>query len=113
MVKLQEKESAKMFYYLVIERKKVFFFELPYWKTLKLRYNLDVMHIEKNVCDNVLGTLLNIKGKTKDNIYTRFDLECMVYDLSFMLLLQVMAGMCFALHVILCQLMKNEHFLSS
>jgi hypothetical protein len=33
-----------------------------------LRHNLDVMHIEKNVVDNIIGTLLNIKYKTKDNI---------------------------------------------
>ena len=26
------------------------------------------MHIEKNVSDNILGSLLNIKGKTKDTI---------------------------------------------
>lgn len=24
------------------------------------------MHLEKNICDNVLGTLMNIKGKNKD-----------------------------------------------
>ena len=41
-------------------------FELDYWKELLLRHNLDVMHIEKNVCDNVLGTLLNLEGKSKD-----------------------------------------------
>ena len=33
------------------------------------------MHIEKNVCDSVLGTLLNIGRKTKDNVYTRLDLK--------------------------------------
>jgi len=38
----------------------VFFFKLPYWSTLKLRHNLDVMHIEKNMCDSVLGTLMNM-----------------------------------------------------
>jgi hypothetical protein len=26
-----------------------------------------VIHIEKNVMDNILGTMLDIKGKTKDN----------------------------------------------
>ena len=54
--------------------KKSIFFELPYWETLKLRHNLDVMHIEKNICDNVLGTLLNIEGKTKDTVKARLDL---------------------------------------
>ena len=32
------------------------------------------MHIEKNVCDSVIGTLLNIQGKTKDNFNTLQDL---------------------------------------
>ncbi|XP_071679830.1 uncharacterized protein [Lolium perenne] len=40
--------------------------DLPYWEDLKLRHNLDVMHIEKNICDNLLGTFMNIQGKTKD-----------------------------------------------
>ncbi|XP_028061151.1 uncharacterized protein LOC114264655 [Camellia sinensis] len=50
------------------------FFDLPYWKTLKVRHNLDVMHIEKNICDSVLGTLMNIDGKTKDTYKARLDL---------------------------------------
>jgi hypothetical protein len=32
------------------------------------------MHIEKNVIDNILGTILDIKGKTKDNLQARKDL---------------------------------------
>ena len=27
---------------------------------------IDVMHVEKNVCESILGTLLKIKGKRKD-----------------------------------------------
>ncbi|GMQ10336.1 hypothetical protein CsSME_00053380 [Camellia sinensis var. sinensis] len=33
------------------------------------------MHIEKNVIDNVYGTLLNLDGKTKDNLKARLDLQ--------------------------------------
>ncbi|XP_016201896.1 uncharacterized protein LOC107642905 isoform X1 [Arachis ipaensis] len=55
--------------------KKIIFFEFPYWRTLLLRHNLDVMHIEKNICDNVLGTLMDIPGKTKDNLNSRLDME--------------------------------------
>ncbi|XP_042980097.1 uncharacterized protein LOC122310279 [Carya illinoinensis] len=51
------------------------FFKLPYWSTLLIRHNLDVMHIEKNICDNIFGTLMNIPGKSKDNINARRDLE--------------------------------------
>ncbi|XP_077252318.1 uncharacterized protein LOC143891659 [Tasmannia lanceolata] len=43
-------------------KKKSIFFSLPYWESLLLRHNLDVMHIEKNVCDSVIGTLLNIEA---------------------------------------------------
>ncbi|XP_073051353.1 uncharacterized protein [Primulina eburnea] len=57
--------------------KKSIFFQLEYWKYLPLRHNLDVMHIEKNVCDNVLGTLLNIEGKSKDTEKARLDLQDM------------------------------------
>ena len=55
--------------------KQTIFFSLPYWKSNLIRHNLDVMHIEKNVCDNILGTLLNIDGKTKDNLKSRLDLK--------------------------------------
>ncbi|KAK2644366.1 hypothetical protein Ddye_019561 [Dipteronia dyeriana] len=39
------------------------------WRTgveeLCLRHNLDVMHIEKKICESLVGTLLNINEKTK------------------------------------------------
>lgn len=56
-------------------KKRSIFFELPYWEFNVLRHNLDVMHIEKNVCDNVLGTLLDMHGKSKDHLKGRRDLE--------------------------------------
>ena len=55
-------------------KKKSIFFDLEYWKHLLLRHNLDIMHIVKNVCDNIIGTLLNIPGKTKDGVKCRKDL---------------------------------------
>ena len=39
-----------------------------------MRHHIDVMHVENNVCDNLIGTLLNIKGKMKDDVNTRLDL---------------------------------------
>ena len=51
------------------------FFELPYWRTLLLRHNLDVMHGEKNIFNNVIGTIISIKGKMKDSSNTRPDLK--------------------------------------
>jgi hypothetical protein len=32
------------------------------------------MHLEKNVFDNTIGILLDIKGKTKDGLKSRVDL---------------------------------------
>ena len=54
--------------------KKSIFFDLPYWKILLLRHNLDVMHIEKNICDSILGTILDVSGNIKDTLSTRLDL---------------------------------------
>ncbi|KAL0391193.1 UNVERIFIED_CONTAM: hypothetical protein Scaly_0476400 [Sesamum calycinum] len=49
--------------------------DLPYWSTLLIRHNLDVMHIEKNVFDNISNTVMDIKGKTKDVMKARKDLK--------------------------------------
>lgn len=40
-----------------------FFFELPYWAHNTLRHNLDVMHIEKNICDNICEYICEYKSK--------------------------------------------------
>lgn len=42
-------------------KKKSIFFELPYWENNLIRHSLDVMHIEKHICDNIIGTLLNLE----------------------------------------------------
>jgi hypothetical protein len=49
--------------------------KLPYLHKLKLRNNLDVMHIEKNICESLIVTILNIPRKTKDTIKSRLDLK--------------------------------------
>ncbi|XP_047340380.1 uncharacterized protein LOC124943970 [Impatiens glandulifera] len=54
--------------------KRSIFWELPYWKKLLIRHNLDFMHIEKNVFENIINTVMNVKGKTKDNINARKDM---------------------------------------
>ena len=40
-------------------------------------HNLDVMHIEKNICENILWTLLKVEGMTKDTMNARLDLHDM------------------------------------
>ncbi|XP_042409968.1 uncharacterized protein LOC121999341 [Zingiber officinale] len=55
-------------------KKKSIFFNIPYWKHLHVRHCLDVMHIEKNVFESLINTLMNVKGKTKDNVAARLDM---------------------------------------
>ena len=55
--------------------KRSIFFELEYWKHITMRHNLDVMHIEKNMCKNLIALMLNTKEKTKDNANARKDLK--------------------------------------
>ena len=40
------------------------------------------MHIEKNVSDNLVDTVLNIEGKTKDTTNAWLDLECTTKDVE-------------------------------
>jgi hypothetical protein len=55
--------------------KQSIFWELPYWKDLDAPPSIDVMHVEKNVCESLLGTLLNMDRKTKDHGHARVDVK--------------------------------------
>jgi hypothetical protein len=58
-------------------KKQSIFWELPYWKDLNVRHSIDVMPVEKNVCESLFGTLLNTDEKTRDHGYARADLKKM------------------------------------
>ena len=62
---------------LTVWKKRSIFFTLPYWEDHVLHHNLDMMHIEKNIVDKIIGTLLNLDGKTKDSLKARQDLKDM------------------------------------
>ena len=55
-------------------KKKSIFWDLTFWNTNLIRHNLDVMHIEKNVFENIFNIVMNVDGKTKDNAKSRLDL---------------------------------------
>ncbi|CAA7042281.1 unnamed protein product [Microthlaspi erraticum] len=57
-------------------KKRSIFYELPYWKDLLVRHNIDVMHVEKNMSDAILSTLMQ-SAKSKDGLKARRDLEDM------------------------------------
>ncbi|KAK6789321.1 hypothetical protein RDI58_013120 [Solanum bulbocastanum] len=74
--KVIEEPSYKFDGYSVAHNwtKQSILWELPYWKDNLLRHNLDVMHIEKNYFDNLFNTVMDVTGKTKDNVKARLDL---------------------------------------
>jgi hypothetical protein len=47
---------------------------LPYYDDLLLPHNIDVMHTEKNIAKALWSTIMDISGKTKDNVKARVDL---------------------------------------
>ncbi|XP_021279441.1 probable ATP-dependent RNA helicase ddx56 [Herrania umbratica] len=55
--------------------KKSIFGELPYWSTILIRHNLDMMHIEPNDFDNIFSTMMDVSRKTKDNIKAQQNLK--------------------------------------
>ena len=57
-------------------KKKSIFWELPYWEVLDVRHAIDVMHLTKNLCVNLLG-FLGVYGKPKDTLEARQDLQHM------------------------------------
>lgn len=59
---------------LPFKKHSIFFKYLTYWKDLEIRHAIDVMHLEKNVFDSTIGTLLDIPSKTKDGLKSRNDL---------------------------------------
>jgi len=60
------------------KKENIFYF--LYWEYNHQCHNLDVTHIEKNVCDNLLGALWNLDGKSKDNKKARKDPEALMID---------------------------------
>ena len=56
-------------------KKKSIFCELEYWKVHDVRSAIDVMHMTKNICVNILG-FLGLYGKSKDTPEAREDQQC-------------------------------------
>jgi hypothetical protein len=57
-------------------KKKSIFWELPYWQVLEVRSAIDVMHLTKNLCVNLIG-FMSVYGKPKDTLEARQDLRCL------------------------------------
>ena len=52
-------------------------YKISYWKNKKLKHNIDVMHVEKNISESIYGTLLGIEGRNKDTDKAQIGLQNM------------------------------------
>ncbi|CAM8892935.1 unnamed protein product [Rhodiola kirilowii] len=52
-----------------------YFFRFALFGRIAQPYSLDMMHIEKNVFENIIGTILGLQGKIKDDVKAREGLE--------------------------------------
>jgi len=50
------------------------FFDLPYWCKLNVKHCMNIMNVEKNVYNNLIRTVLNIKGMIKNGLNAYLDL---------------------------------------
>jgi len=50
------------------KKKSIFFKYLLYWKVLDVQHTIDGVHVQKNVSESVIGTLLDTKSKTKEGL---------------------------------------------
>ena len=57
-------------------KKTSIFWDLPYWEFLEICNTIDMMHLTKNLCVNLLG-FLGVYGKPKDTLEARQDLQRM------------------------------------
>ena len=55
-------------------KKKSIFLELTYWEVLDVRHAIDVMHLTKNLCVNLIG-FLGVYGKNKDILEAHQELQ--------------------------------------
>jgi len=53
--KTQKKDASEK----NIRKKRLIFFDLPYRCDLDVWHCIEIMHVEKNVCDTLIGTFLN------------------------------------------------------
>jgi hypothetical protein len=70
-VKGQKRKKTLTSTDMPFKKQSIFFNYLPYWKDLEPCYNIDLMHVTKNVFDNIIGTLLDMPRKMKDGLKSR------------------------------------------
>ena len=55
------------------KKQSIFFQYLSYWLDLEVPHAIDAMHVQKNVFESLIATLIDI-GKSKDGLKSRKDM---------------------------------------
>jgi hypothetical protein len=63
-VKGQKRKKTPTLTNIPFKKQSIFFKYLPYWKDLQTCHNINLMHVTKNVYDNIIGTLLDMPRKS-------------------------------------------------
>jgi hypothetical protein len=67
-VKVQKRKKTPTSTHIPFKKQSIFFKYLSYWKDLETCHIIDLMHITKNVFDNIIRTLLDMARKMKDGL---------------------------------------------
>jgi hypothetical protein len=73
-VKGQKRKKTPTLTDMPFKKQLIFFKYLPYWKDLETCHIIDLMHVTKNVFDNIIGTLPGMLRKMKDGLKSHNDL---------------------------------------
>jgi hypothetical protein len=73
-IKRQKRKKNPTSTHIPFRKQSIFFKCLPYWKDLETFHSFDLMHVTKNVFDNIIGTLLDMPRKMKDGLKLHNDL---------------------------------------
>jgi hypothetical protein len=74
IIKGQKRMKTPTLTDIPFKKQSIFFKYLPYWKDLQTCHSIDLMHVTKNIFDNIIRTLLDMPRKTKDGLKSRTDL---------------------------------------
>jgi hypothetical protein len=73
-VKGQKRNKTPSSTHIPFKKQSNFFKYLPYWKDLETCHSLILMHVTKNVFNNIIETLLDMPRRMKDGLKSYNDL---------------------------------------
>jgi hypothetical protein len=73
-VKGQKRKKTPTSTDMSFKKQLIFFKYLPYWKDLETCHSIDLMHVIKNIFDNIIETLLDMLRKMKNRLKSCNDL---------------------------------------